>query len=87
MKSAPVDDAIELIDLVLGEDGSVDMSKLHEQSELSLRRFNPAVALILDEIGEGRVSRTYSPDYPARYFAMIAKDRVALKRLRIRLSG
>ncbi|WP_322864796.1 hypothetical protein U5922_000520 (plasmid) [Aquicoccus sp. G2-2] len=85
MKSNPHHDAVALIDLVLEGDGAVDISELHQRSGLTLRRFNPAVALVLDEIGEGRVSRTYSPDYPARYFAMAAEDRVALKRLRARL--
>ncbi len=87
MKSNPLRDAVALIDLVLEGDGSVDISELHQWSGLTLRRFNPAVALVLDEIGEGRVSRTYSPDYPARYFVMVAQDRIALKRLRGRLDG
>jgi hypothetical protein len=43
--------------------------------------------MIVAEIGEGRVSRTYSPDYPARYFTMAAEDRVALKRLGKQLTG
>ena len=87
LKSSPLEDAIKLVELVLNENGSIDLAKLHEQSELTLRRFNPAATLILAEIGEGRVSRTDSPDYPARHFAMIAEDRTALKRLRRRLEG
>jgi len=81
LKSNPLEDAIKLVELVLNENGSIELAKIHEQSELTLRRFNPAATLILAGIGEGRVSRTDSPDYPARHFAMIAEDRKALKRL------
>ena len=87
MKTNPHVDAIILIDLVLEGEGTIDISELYDRSGLTLRQFNPAVAMVLDEIGDGRVSRTYSPDYPARYFTMVAEDRVALKRLRTRLSG
>lgn len=87
MKTNPHIDAIILIDLVLEGEGTMDISDLFDRSGLPLRRFNPAVAIVLDEIGDGRVSRTYSPDHPARHFATTAEDRVALKRLRTRLAG
>jgi hypothetical protein len=83
----PLKNAMHLIDLVLTGDGSVGLSELHNDSGMKLRNFNPAAGLLLGEIGEGRVSRTYSPDYPARRFAINAEDRVALKRLRKRLAG
>lgn len=87
MKTNPHVDAIMLIDLVLEGEGTKDISDLYDRSGLTLRQFNPAIAMVLDEIGEGRVSRTYSPDHPARHFATTAEDRVALKRLRTRLAG
>ena len=46
-----------------------------------------AYGLIVDEVGEGRVSKAFSPDYPARYFSINAEDRIALKRLRKQLAG
>jgi hypothetical protein len=87
LKSSPITDALHLVDLVLAGDGSVSLSDLHDQSGMDQRRFNPAAGMIVAEIGEGRVSRTYSPDYPARYFTMASEDRVALKRLGKQLTG
>ena len=87
LKSSPITDALHLVDLVLAGDGSVSLSDLHDQSGMDQRRFNPAAGMIVAEIGEGRVSRKYSPDYPARYFTMTAEDRVALKRLGKQLTG
>lgn len=86
-KRNSIDDALQLVDLVLAGDNSVSLSELQAQSGLDLRRFNPAAGMIVEEIGEGRVSREYSPDYPVCYFSMVAEDRVALKRLRKRLAG
>jgi hypothetical protein len=87
LKSSPIRDALHLVDLVLAGDGSVSSSDLHDQSGMDQRRFNPAARMIVAEIGEGRVSRPYSPDYPARYFTMAAEDRVALKWLGKQLTG
>ena len=82
----PLSDAIILIDLILEGDRSVNIPKLHERSGLTLRSFNPALALVLEEIDGRRVNRTSSSDYPSRQFSTLAEDRIALKRLRTRLS-
>lgn len=83
----PCTDASKLINLVLKNDETISVAELHEQSGLTLRRFNPAIAMVISEIGEGRVSREYCPHYPARHFLTVAEDRVALKRLLKRLNG
>ena len=53
--SYPVADALQLIPHVLRKE-SADVPALHAESGMSLRRFNPAIGLIISEIGEGRVS-------------------------------
>jgi hypothetical protein len=87
LKSNPVEDALHLIDLVLAGDGAVSLSDLHDQSGMDQRRFNPAAGMIVAEIGDDRVSRSYSPEYPTRHFTMASEDRVALKRLHKQLTG
>jgi hypothetical protein len=86
MGSDPVADALQLIPLVLPKD-SVDVPALHAESGMSLRRFNPAIGLIISEIGEGRVSGSWIQGYPTPYFSMVDSDRVAIKRLARRLGG
>lgn len=80
MESDPVADAMQLIPLILDKD-SVDVPALHAQSGLSLRRFNPAIGMIISEIGEGRVSEVWVEHYPTPYFFIVDSDRVAIKRL------
>ena len=66
---------------------SVDVPALHAESGMSLRRFNPAVGLILSEIGDGWVSGTWVQGYSTPYFLVIDSDRVAIKRLARQLKG
>jgi hypothetical protein len=82
----PVADTLQLIPLVLSKD-SVDVPALHAESGLPLRRFNPAIGMIIAEIGEGRVSGSWREGYPTPYFFVIDGDRVAIKRLAQRLAG
>lgn len=86
MESDPIADALQLIPLVLDKE-SVDVPALHIESGMSLRRFNPAIGMIIAEIGEGRVSEVYVEHYPAPYFFVVDSDRVAIKRLARRLQG
>ncbi|OHV78931.1 hypothetical protein [Ensifer sp. LCM 4579] len=86
MGSDPVADALQLIPLILSKD-SVDVPALHAESGMPLRRFNPAVGLILSKIGEGRVSGTWIQGYPTPYFLVVDSDRVAIKRLARQLEG
>ncbi|RYH00345.1 MAG: hypothetical protein EON58_00585 [Alphaproteobacteria bacterium] len=86
MNTNPAVDALQLVPLVLAKE-SVDVPALHAESGLSLRRFNPAIGLIISEVGEGRVSGSWTEGYPAPYFFIVDSDRVAIKRLARRLSG
>lgn len=80
MESDPIADALLLIPLILDME-SVDVPALHVQSGLSLRRFNPAIGMIISVIGDGRVSDVWVEHYPAPYFSIVDSDRVAIKRL------
>lgn len=84
--SDPVADAGILIATVL-EDGnnSVSVPALHKRTDWPLRRFNPAIAVLLGEVDERRVSREIDPQYPARHFHLLAEDRVSLRRLATQL--
>ena len=48
METNPVADALQLIPLVLSKE-TVDVPALHIESGLSLRRFNPAIGLIISD--------------------------------------
>lgn len=80
LKSDPVADAAELIELVLAGPDSVSVPGLHTKTGWELRRFNPALSLILDRVDERRVSQSRDNHYPSSFFALMAEDRVALKR-------
>ncbi|MVT55797.1 hypothetical protein GPL17_35970 [Bradyrhizobium yuanmingense] len=81
----PVADAAELAHKALEENEAVDVGELHAATGWPLRRFNPAIAIVISHVGEGRVSgETYS-EYPSRHFHLIAQDRVALKQFIARL--
>lgn len=84
VESDPASDALQLIPLILDKD-SVDVPALHAESTMPLRRFNPAIAMIIAEIGEGRVSGAWCEHYPTPYFLIVDSDRVAIKRLARRL--
>jgi hypothetical protein len=78
--SNPVDDALVLTTMVLlGPDG-VRVQELHTRTGWPLRRFNPAVGLVIAQIDEGRVSKAITPEYPTLHFQLAAADRVALRR-------
>jgi len=75
-----------LIPLVMDKE-SVDVPALHAESAIPLRRFNPAIGMIISEVGEGRVSSAWVEHYPTPYFFIVDSDRVAIKRLARRLKG
>jgi len=84
--SDPIADTIELAERVLDGRESVSLADLHKESGLPLRRFNPAVAMIVAEVDSRRVSQAIGEvDYPTRYFFVEAEDRVAIRRLLKRL--
>jgi hypothetical protein len=84
--SDPIADARSLIPLVLAKK-NISLPELHAESGLDLRRFNPAIGLIMAEVGEGRVSRSWLEGYATPYFFLLDEDRVAIKRLERRLAG
>jgi len=86
--SDPSVDAAELAKMVVdGDDDSVGVRELHASTGWSIRRFNPALSIVLQEIDSGRVSREMNPDYPSLSFFMMAEDRVALRRMIARVGG
>lgn len=85
--TSPKDDTLALVGLVLKGDGSVLVADLHKESGFPLRQFNPAVSMVIAEVGEGRVSEEGSPEYPARHFTLLPEDKVALRRLKKQLQG
>jgi hypothetical protein len=88
LKTNPIVDAIGLTKLVLDGRESVGLKELHDESGLPLRQFNPAISMILAEVGDGRISLTIGEfDYPTQCFFLIAEDRVAIRRLTKRLEG
>lgn len=88
LRTDPFADAIGLAELVLDGRESVALADLHAESGLDLRRFNPAISMIIAEVHEGRVSRSMGEfKYPTRYFLLAPEDRVAIRRLVHRLQG
>lgn len=87
----PFADANELIGRILKQaeasDGSIDPGKLHEELGWELRRFNPALSIVIDQVDSRRVSDEYGGEYVARYFFLLPEDEIALERLAERLKG
>lgn len=81
----PASDAAELTTRVLAGEDSVGVAELYAATDWPLRRFNPAVALVIAQVDSRRVSGEMSGDYPCRWFHLMAGDRVALKRFAARL--
>lgn len=87
----PYADAYDLIARILEQseasDGSIEPAKLHEELGWELRRFNPALGIVVSHVDSRRVSDEYGGDYVARYFFLEAEDELALERLAERLRG
>lgn len=73
-------DARELAREVLTMSGTVGVRTLDAKMGWPRRRFNPALRLVVDFIGDGRVSRTIQPDYVTAHFAMSNAERAELRR-------
>ena len=76
----PVADSLTLVEQVLCGNDSVNVRDLHKQTGWPIRRFNPAVGLVIARVDERRVGQESQNEYPARHFFLMAEDRVALKR-------
>lgn len=85
--SDPAADAADLIDRILPATQGINVEELHKETGWELRRFNPAVCYVLGYIGDGRISRGGSFDYPARAFFVNAEERVALRRFQQQMRG
>lgn len=83
----PMADAVTLAETALAGDGSINVGDFHTASGWERRRFNPALTVLVSQIGDGRVSRSLCAEYPTRWFRLLAEDRVALKRFIKRVSG
>ena len=91
MGTDPYADAGELIARILatveGGDESIDPAKMHEGLGWKLRRFNPALAIVIAHVDPRRVSNEYGGEYVARHFFLLPEDEIALERLAERLKG
>ena len=77
----PHADAATLASLLLEQENAGNVEQLHEISGWALRRFNPALAILSQEIDDRRVSKTDHGKYPIRNFVLTDIDRVKLRRL------
>jgi hypothetical protein len=78
--SDPLSDASELTKKILEGNDQVASAELHASTGWTLRRFNPALALVLSRIDSQRVSGEICSDYPSRHFFMMPIDRAELRR-------
>lgn len=78
--SSPQSDAVELARAALDLD-SGDARELEAHMGWPRRRFNPAFALLLTLVYEGRIRKVIQPDYPSLGFLMGAEERVRFKTL------
>lgn len=76
----PVQDSLTLGEIVLTLTEGAAVADLHRDSGWSIRRFNPAIALVLAQIDDGHVSAVFDSRYPARSFHLTADDRLAIRR-------
>lgn len=83
----PVRDSGKLAQMALEGEASVSAKALLEQTEWPLRRFNPALALVADQIPDGRVMKSGSTEFAVMGFHVLAADRVTLKRYLERVGG
>jgi hypothetical protein len=78
--SDPLTDATEPTKKILAGQDQIRVADLHEATGWSLRRFNPALSLVLGKIDSQRVSRELNSVYPSGFFFLLTVDRVSLKR-------
>lgn len=87
----PYADAGELIDRILtaveADSEAIDPAKLHEDLGWELRRFNPALGIVVAHVDPDRVSDEYGGEYVTQYFFILPEDEIVLERLAERLKG
>jgi len=70
--------ALGRIALELGE--WIGVRDLHGRTDWNLRRFNPALTILVSHVDDRRVSQSGDNEYPTHFFALLPADRVAIKR-------
>jgi hypothetical protein len=83
----PTRDAGELAKMALEIGDGISVAELHKLTGWPLRRFNPALGLLVAEIDERRVSKALDSEYVTTSFHLMADDRLALKRLATRVGA
>ncbi len=76
-----------LAQLALEGEAAVSAKVLFEKTGWPHRRFNPALALVADQIPDGRVMKSGSAEFTVMGFHVLAADRVTLKRYLERVGG
>jgi hypothetical protein len=79
-ETSPQSDAVEIAKAALELD-SGHAPELETRLGWPRRRFNPAFALLLTLVADGRVRKVIQPDYPSLGFMMAAEERVWFKAL------
>lgn len=80
MGTNPIADAVHLAQLMLENDKFGSVSELHKETGWEKRRLNPAVALLMPHIAEGRTRQTIQSDYPTLGFSLASEDKFHLKK-------
>jgi hypothetical protein len=78
--SDPLSDVVELTKRILEGEDHIATDELHASTGWTLRRFNPALSLVLARIDDQRISKEMCPEYPARHFFLLPVDKAELKR-------
>ena len=78
---SPVDDSVVLARMLIDDNDLAGNARdLEQATGWERRRFNPAFALIVPCIGEGRVRTSYQPDYPVLGILVSDDDIIELRR-------
>lgn len=80
METSPQDDAVEIARLALELD-SGHVPELERHLGWTKRRLNPALALVVGLVADGRIRKGIQPDYVTLGFVMSAEERVRFRRL------
>lgn len=80
LHTSPQADAVDVARAALDLD-SGDARELETHLGWPRRRFNPAFALLLTLVDDGRVRKVIQPDYPSLGFLIAAEERVRFKAL------
>lgn len=80
LQTSPQADAVALAQAALDLD-SGDARELESHLGWPRRRFNPAFALLLTLVHDGRIRKVIQPDYPSMGFLIAAEERVRFRAL------